>query len=104
MIMKRCLPVLYLVLIAGCKKSLPALNSSATIIGPGLDAVACGSTIWIQINGHASGRITGYYNIGTLPIGFHLNNAIYPMRVEIDYSIDPHCLIDVDISRIKLIN
>jgi hypothetical protein len=90
--------------IPGCKKSIPDFMATATIIGPDLDAVACGGDTWIQIDGHSSGRIIGYYNIGTLPVGFHLNNAIYPIRVEIAYSIDPHCLIDVDISRIKLIN
>jgi hypothetical protein len=96
--------LLYLILSLGCKKSVPVFNATATIIGPDLDAVACGSTIWIQIDGHPSETIIGYYNIGTLPAGFHLNNATYPIKVEIAYSIDPNCLIDVDISRIKVIN
>jgi hypothetical protein len=99
--------ILCLILIAGCKKSMPGFMATGSIIGPDPRVPACGGGTWIQIDGHPNPDIpaTGYYDMGTVPAGFLIDTtATYPIRVELDYTINAHCPIYIDISRIKFIN
>src|SRR5450432_482366 len=86
--------VLYLVLSIACKKSMPGYMATGSIIGPDPRVPACGGGTWIQIDGHPNpGNIaTGYYDMGTVPAGFRIDNsATYPIKVELDYIINSHC-------------
>ncbi|HMH32742.1 MAG TPA: hypothetical protein VK543_06915 [Puia sp.] len=99
--------LLCLVLGSGCKKSMSGYQATGSIIGPDPRVPACGGGTWIQIDGHPNPGIpaTGYYDIGTVPAGFQIDNSTkYPIRVELDYTVNAHCTIYVDISRIKVIN
>ncbi|MDP9042444.1 MAG: hypothetical protein M3N30_10730 [Bacteroidota bacterium] len=98
--------VFCLVLSAGCKKSVPGYQATGSIIGPDSRVPACGGGTWIQVDGHPNpGIASGYYDMGTLPAGFQIDSsAKYPVKVELDYSINVHCPIYIDISRIKVIN
>ena len=90
-----------------CKKSSQPYMATATIEGPDLRVPQCGGGTWINIDGHPNPNNPGegYYDIGSLPPAFHLDNSVkYPIRVEIDYSVNPYCTIDVDITRIQKIN
>jgi len=80
--------------------------ATASIIGADPRVPACGGGTWINIDGHPNPiTSTGYFDIGKLPAGFTIGNtAVYPIRVEIDYTVNSSCPMYVDISRIKLIN
>ena len=96
-----------LILNFGCKKSSQPYMATATIEGPDPRVPQCGGGTWINIDGHPNPNNpgTGYYDIGSLPQSFRLDNSVtYPIRVEIDYSVNPYCTISVDITRIQKIN
>jgi hypothetical protein len=98
--------ILYLILSAGCKKSVPGYIATGSIIGPDLRVPACGGGTWIEVDGHPNSNnpSTGYFDMGTVPAGFSIpDSAIYPIKVELDYTINPFCTIDIDITRIKII-
>jgi hypothetical protein len=99
--------VIYLALNFGCKKSIPGYMATGSIIGADPRVPACGGGTWIQVNGHPNpdNPATGYYDMGTVPAAFHIDNsAIYPIKVELDYAINVYCPIYINISRIKVIN
>ncbi|MDP9041107.1 MAG: hypothetical protein M3N30_03935 [Bacteroidota bacterium] len=81
--------------------------ATGSIIGPDFRVPSCGGGTWIQIDGHPyAGSSTGYYDIGKVPAGFRFStdSAAYPIKVELDYTINAYCPIYVDISRIQIIN
>jgi hypothetical protein len=92
---------------AGCKKSLAPYMSTGSIIGPDPRVPACGGGTWIKVDGHPNPEnpSTGYYDMGKIPAGFQIPaTAIYPIKVELDYTVNSHCSIYIDISRIKILN
>ena len=99
--------ILWPLLNTGCKKSMPGFMATGSIIGPDPRVPACGGGTWIQVNGHPNlnNPITGYYDMGTVPAGFRIADSVtYPIKVELDYTINSYCPIYIDISRIKVIN
>jgi hypothetical protein len=86
---------------------MPGFMATGSIIGADPRVPACGGGTWIQIDGHPNpdNPTTGYYDMGTVPPGFRIaDSATYPIKVELDYTINSHCPIYIDISRIKVIN
>jgi hypothetical protein len=99
--------ILFLILSAGCKKSVSGYMATGSIIGPDPRVPACGGGTWIEVNGHPNPNnlTTGYFDMGTVPAGFSIpDSAVYPIKVELDYTINPFCTIYIDISRIKIID
>src|ERR1700688_2662052 len=99
--------ILCLTLSTGCKKSMPGYMDTGSIIGADPRVPACGGGTWIQIDGHPNPNnpATGYFDIGTVPAGFRIpDSAVYPIKVELDYTINSNCPIYIDISRIKIID
>ena len=81
--------------------------ATATIVRPDPRVPQCGGGTWINIDGHPNQNNpgTGYYDMGSLPPSFHLDNSTkYPIKVEIDYSVNLYCNIYIDITRIEKIN
>jgi len=99
------LGLLSLILCTGCKKNTPFMNSG-TIIGTDARMGVCNGGTYIKIDGHPNPNdtINGYYDIGTLPPSFQIDNATkFPVRVKLDWKIDPKCFGNyVDISRIEI--
>src|SRR5450631_3669764 len=113
--MKRYSPIVLLPIVlffclimgTGCKKTMPGYQATGSIIGPDPRVPACGGGTWIQIDGHPNPNIpaTGYYDIGALPAGFQIDSSSkYTIKVELDYTINAHCPVYVDISRVQVIN
>jgi hypothetical protein len=108
--MRRNFPItliVYLILCAGCKKSMPGYMATGSIIGADPRVPACGGGTWIQVVGHPNPNnpFTGYFDMGTVPAGFRIpDSAVYPIKVELDYTINTNCPIYIDISRIKIID
>jgi hypothetical protein len=99
--------ILWIVISTGCKKSSPGYTATGSIIGADPRVPACGGGTWIQVDGHPNPNnpATGYYDMGTVPAGFRIADSVaYPIKVELDYTINSHCPVYIDISRIKVIN
>jgi hypothetical protein len=99
--------IAWLIFGTGCEKSAEGYMATGSIIGPDIRVPSCGGGTWIQIDKHPNPNnpVTGYYDMGTVPPGFHISDTTaYPIRVELDYTINSECLIDINISRIKIIN
>ena len=99
--------IAWLIIGAGCEKSAEGYTATGSIIGLDIRVPSCGGGTWIQIDKHPNPNnpVTGYYDIGTVPPGFRISDStVYPIRVELDYTINSHCSFYIDISRIKVIN
>jgi hypothetical protein len=99
--------IFYMIFGAGCKKSIPGYMATGSIIGADPRVPACGGGTWIKVDGHPNPNnpSTGYYDMGTVPAGFSIpDSAVYPIKVELDYTINAFCTIYIDISRIKIID
>ena len=91
----------------GCKKTLPPYMATGSIVGPDPRVPACGGGTWIKVDGHPNpgNPATGYYDMGNVPSSFQIPvSAIYPIKVEMDYTVNSHCSVYIDISRIKILN
>ncbi len=86
---------------------MPAYMNTGSIIGQDPRVPACGGGYWIKVDGHPNPNnpSTGYFDIGTVPDGFTIpDSAVFPIKVELDYTINTLCTIDIDISAIKIID
>lgn len=86
---------------------MPAYMNTGSIIGPDPRVPACGGGYWVKVDGHPNpdNPSTGYFDMGRVPAGFSIpDSAVFPIKVELDYTIDAICTIDIDISRIKIID
>jgi hypothetical protein len=107
--MKYCVLLLLIALIAGpgCKKSLPPYMATGSIIGADPRVPACGGGTWIMVDNHPNpdNLTTGYYDMGTLPSGFRIPaSAVYPIKIELNFTVNAYCPMNIDISRIHIIN
>ncbi len=100
------LGLLTTILYSNCKKDTVFMNT-ATIIGFDARIGVCDGGTYIKIDGHANPNDTtnGYYDIGSLPSSFQINNFTkFPIKVKLDWKSNPKCSGNyIDIERIETI-